>query len=135
MLFCLWTLWVLQLGRRRSGKLRSFLSSAIAPDTFLREVPLAIVVSSSALHLVKAPGVLLANRMRFLEMLALARHLGKAGDAMLGKGLSFAHCHGPAEAIAALQEYGIAAGDAILVKGSNSVGLGRLVQHFTQGAG
>ncbi|WP_435418320.1 UDP-N-acetylmuramoyl-tripeptide--D-alanyl-D-alanine ligase [Parerythrobacter aurantius] len=65
------------------------------------------------------------------EMLTLARHLGKAGEAMLGKGLSFAHCHGPAEAIAALQEYGIAAGDAILVKGSNSVGLGKLVEHFT----
>ena len=65
------------------------------------------------------------------EMLALARHLGKAGDAVLGKGLSFAHCHGPAEAIAALQEYGIAAGDAILVKGSNSIGLGKLVEHFT----
>lgn len=65
------------------------------------------------------------------EMLALARHLGKAGEAMLGKGLSFAHCHGPAEAIAALQEFGLAAGDAILVKGSNSVGLGKLVDHFT----
>lgn len=65
------------------------------------------------------------------EMIALARHLGKAGDAMLGKGLSFAHCHGPAEAIAALQEFGLAAGDAILVKGSNSVGLGKLVEHFT----
>lgn len=65
------------------------------------------------------------------EMLALARHLGKAGDAMLGKGLSYVHCHGPAEAIAALQEFGLAAGDAILVKGSNSVGLGKLVEHFT----
>ncbi len=65
------------------------------------------------------------------EMRALARHLGKAREAMLGKGLSFAHCDGPAEAIAALQEYGLAAGDAILVKGSNSVGLGKLVDHFT----
>ena len=41
--FCL-----VQLSCRRCGKLRSFLSSAIAPDTFLREVPLAVVVSSSA---------------------------------------------------------------------------------------
>ena len=65
------------------------------------------------------------------EMIALARHLGKAGEAMLGKGLCFAHCDGPAEAIAALQEFGLAAGDAILVKGSNSVGLGKLVDHFT----
>lgn len=64
------------------------------------------------------------------EMRALARDLGKgAGNALAG-GLTFAHCDGPAEAIAALEEFGIAAGDAILVKGSNSVGLGRLVTHF-----
>ena len=65
------------------------------------------------------------------EMRALARHLGKGGGHALGKGLSFAHCDGPAEAIAALEEFGITAGDAILVKGSNSVGLGRLVARFT----
>lgn len=65
------------------------------------------------------------------EMRALTRDLGKgAGDA-LAEGLTFAHCDGPAEAIAALEEFGIAGGDAILVKGSNSVGLGRLVAHFT----
>ena len=34
------------------------------------------------------------------------------------------------EAIAALEEFGLNAGDAILVKGSNAVGLGRLVDHF-----
>ena len=33
---------------RRCGKLRSFLSSAIAPNTFLRQPPLTVVVSSSA---------------------------------------------------------------------------------------
>lgn len=66
------------------------------------------------------------------EMLPLVRHLGKAGAATLGKGLTFAHCDGPAEAIAALQEFGLTAGDAILVKGSNSVGLGKLVDHFTR---
>ena len=50
-----------QLSCRRCGKLRSFLSSAIAPDTFLREVPLAVVVSSSAwwlqtrIYLVRIP--------------------------------------------------------------------------------
>ncbi len=64
------------------------------------------------------------------EMTALVRDLGKgAADALAG-GLSFAHCEGPAEAISALEEYGITSGDAILVKGSNSVGLGRLVAHF-----
>ncbi|WP_041684969.1 UDP-N-acetylmuramoyl-tripeptide--D-alanyl-D-alanine ligase [Erythrobacter litoralis] len=66
------------------------------------------------------------------EMLALARHLGKAGSGTLGKTPAFAHCDGPAEAIAALQEYGLTAGDAILVKGSNSIGLGKLVDHFTR---
>lgn len=65
------------------------------------------------------------------EMRALALHLGKGGGHALGKGLSFAHCDGPAEAIAALEEFGITAGDAILVKGSNSIGLGRLVTRFT----
>ena len=39
---------MVQLRCRRSGKLRSFLSSAIAPNTFLRQAPLTVVVSSSA---------------------------------------------------------------------------------------
>ena len=39
-----------------------------------------------------------------------------------------------AEAIAALAQFGLAQGDAVLVKGSNSVGLGRLVTHFTDHA-
>lgn len=64
------------------------------------------------------------------EMDALARELGKASAHSLGKGLSFAHCDSPAEAIAALEEFGVNAGDAILIKGSNSVGLGALVSHF-----
>lgn len=64
------------------------------------------------------------------EMRALAQHLGKGGGNALGNGLSFAHCQDPAEAIAALEEFGITAGDAILVKGSNSIGLGRLVARF-----
>ncbi len=64
------------------------------------------------------------------EMGALSRELGKASAISLGKGLSFAHCNSPAEAIAALEEFGVNAGDAILVKGSNSVGLGALVSHF-----
>ena len=64
------------------------------------------------------------------EMVALARELGKAGQNALGKGLGFAHCEGPGEAIAALEEFGLVAGDAVLVKGSNSVGLARLVSHF-----
>ena len=39
------------------------------------------------------------------------------------------------EAIAALEAFGLAAGDAVLVKGSNSVGLGRVVARFVDRAG
>ncbi|MCL9998645.1 MAG: UDP-N-acetylmuramoyl-tripeptide--D-alanyl-D-alanine ligase [Erythrobacter sp.] len=66
------------------------------------------------------------------EMAALAEELGKAATTSLGKEPSFAHCEGPAEAIALLGQFGLAHGDAVLVKGSNSVGLGRLVSHFTE---
>ena len=69
------------------------------------------------------------------EMRALAGELGKLGPASLGKAPSFAHCNGPDEAMAALSEYSLTQGDAVLVKGSNSVGLGRLVTHFTSAAG
>ena len=65
------------------------------------------------------------------EMRALADELGKAAAAPLGKPATFAHCQGPAEALALLGQFGLADGDAVLVKGSNSVGLGRLVSHFT----
>jgi UDP-N-acetylmuramoyl-tripeptide--D-alanyl-D-alanine ligase len=66
------------------------------------------------------------------EMAALADELGKGGSPLLGKALTFAHCGTPAEAIAALAEFGLVGGDAVLVKGSNSVGLGRLVAHYTE---
>ena len=65
------------------------------------------------------------------EMFALARELGKAPKNMLGNRVAYAHCQGPGEAIAALEEFGLTGGDAVLVKGSNSVGLGRVVAHFT----
>ena len=73
------------------------------------------------------------------EMLALARQLsgqlsrqlGKADSGALGNPLPYAHCENAGEAIAALEEFGLAGGDAVLVKGSNSVGLARLVDHFT----
>jgi UDP-N-acetylmuramoyl-tripeptide--D-alanyl-D-alanine ligase len=64
------------------------------------------------------------------EMAVLARELGKGAHNPLGKPLAFAHCQGPGEAIAALEEFGLAGGDAVLVKGSNSVGLARVVAHF-----
>ncbi len=64
------------------------------------------------------------------EMRALARELGKGGGAPVAAPVSFAHCDSPGEAIAALEEFGLAGGDAVLVKGSNSIGLGRLVAHL-----
>jgi UDP-N-acetylmuramoyl-tripeptide--D-alanyl-D-alanine ligase len=64
------------------------------------------------------------------EMLALARELGTAAHKRLGKAIPYAHCQNPGEAIAALEEFGLTGGDAVLVKGSNSVGLGRVVAHF-----
>ncbi len=64
------------------------------------------------------------------EMRALASELGKAGAGPLGKVPILAHCANPGEAIAALEEWGLAGGDVVLVKGSNSVGLARVVSHF-----
>ena len=64
------------------------------------------------------------------EMLPLARELGKGSAGTLGKLSHFAHAANAGEAIAALEEFGLVGGDAVLVKGSNSVGLARLVAHF-----
>jgi UDP-N-acetylmuramoyl-tripeptide--D-alanyl-D-alanine ligase len=61
------------------------------------------------------------------EMGALADELGKSGAAALGKPIAFAHCASLGEARQALMDFGVESGDAILVKGSNSVGLGELV--------
>ena len=64
------------------------------------------------------------------EMTALARELGKPANNVLGNRVAYAHCLNPGEAIAALEEFGLAGGDAVLVKGSNSVGLGQVVARF-----
>jgi UDP-N-acetylmuramoyl-tripeptide--D-alanyl-D-alanine ligase len=69
------------------------------------------------------------------EMRALADELGKSAGGMLGKALRFAHCRTPAEAQIALADFGVESGDAILVKGSNSVGLGSLVAALTDKQG
>ena len=61
------------------------------------------------------------------EMAALAEELGKSLNSSLGKPLAFAHCANVDEARGALVDFGLAGGDAILIKGSNSVGLGALV--------
>ena len=66
------------------------------------------------------------------EMRALARELGKPAFNSLGNPLEWEHCNSAEEAIGMLEDFGIVAGDAVLVKGSNSVGLGKLVDHFTR---
>ncbi|NBC36842.1 UDP-N-acetylmuramoyl-tripeptide--D-alanyl-D-alanine ligase [Novosphingobium sp. FSY-8] len=61
------------------------------------------------------------------EMTPLAEELGKLPKSALGKSMAIAHCQNTDEARKILADYGLATGDAILVKGSNSVGLGALV--------
>ena len=68
-------------------------------------------------------------------MAPLARELGKGGVPSLGIPPSYAHCDSADEAIGLLEDYGIVAGDAILVKGSNFMGLGKLVEHFAHREG
>ena len=69
------------------------------------------------------------------EMSALADELGKAADPALGKGPRFAHCQTVEQAVDKLREFGLASGDAILVKGSNSVGLAALVSALSPNDG
>ncbi|WP_333837058.1 UDP-N-acetylmuramoyl-tripeptide--D-alanyl-D-alanine ligase [Novosphingobium sp.] len=62
------------------------------------------------------------------EMAALAQALGKSAGDPLAATLQVDHVQTSAEAAAVLAAIGISGGDAILVKGSNSVGLGALVK-------
>ncbi|KEO90402.1 UDP-N-acetylmuramoylalanyl-D-glutamyl-2, 6-diaminopimelate--D-alanyl-D-alanine ligase [Erythrobacter longus] len=68
------------------------------------------------------------------EMRALAGELGRRSGDALGFKPTFYHCSTPGEAIEALDAFGLTHGDTVLVKGSNSVGLGGLVSHYTSNA-
>jgi len=61
------------------------------------------------------------------EMAALVGELGKPAGGALGKAIPFAHCKSVSQAVDAVRALGLESGDAILVKGSNSVGLAELV--------
>jgi UDP-N-acetylmuramoyl-tripeptide--D-alanyl-D-alanine ligase len=61
------------------------------------------------------------------EMTALADELGKPVAGSLGNSPPFAHCETVAQAVEAVRAFGLEGGDALLVKGSNSVGLAKLV--------
>ncbi|MFM6832068.1 MAG: UDP-N-acetylmuramoyl-tripeptide--D-alanyl-D-alanine ligase [Novosphingobium sp.] len=65
------------------------------------------------------------------EMAALASALGKSGAGSLAAAIDVAHVENTAEAAECLAAGGVRGGDAILVKGSNSVGLGALVRTLT----
>ncbi|WP_390586310.1 UDP-N-acetylmuramoyl-tripeptide--D-alanyl-D-alanine ligase [Erythrobacter sp. MTPC3] len=65
------------------------------------------------------------------EMRHLAAQLGKGTADPLGFVPGFDHCQDSAEAIAQLEQFGLTHGDVVLVKGSNFLGLGKLVTHFT----
>jgi len=67
------------------------------------------------------------------EMRALAEALGKSGAGSLGKRIDVAHVADAAAALALLSGEGLEGGDAVLVKGSNSVGLGAVVRALTAG--
>lgn len=69
------------------------------------------------------------------EMAALAAELGKPGVSELGKPVPFAHCANAGEAVDALLAFGLEREDAILVKGSNSVGLASLVTALSKQEG
>ncbi len=66
------------------------------------------------------------------EMGVLADELGKSSQTLLGKTPGIAHCGSARDAQQCLRELGVEGGDAILVKGSNSVGLGTLVAALAQ---
>ncbi len=61
------------------------------------------------------------------EMAALAGELGKPARGELGKAIPFDHCETVEQAVEAVRALGLESGDAVLVKGSNSVGLAKLV--------
>src|SRR3546814_8227328 len=55
--------------------------------------------------------------------------------AELGKPVPFAHCANVGEAVDALRAFGLERDDAVLVKGSNSVGLASLVTELSKQEG
>ncbi|SFF84979.1 UDP-N-acetylmuramoyl-tripeptide--D-alanyl-D-alanine ligase [Novosphingobium sp. CF614] len=69
------------------------------------------------------------------EMAALARELGKSDPNSLGKTVAFAHCPNVRDAMDTLRAFGLERDDAILVKGSNSVGLASLVTMLSKQEG
>ncbi|WP_298336964.1 UDP-N-acetylmuramoyl-tripeptide--D-alanyl-D-alanine ligase [uncultured Erythrobacter sp.] len=64
----------------------------------------------------------------------LAAELSKRHAKSLGFVPSFEHCATTKDAISVLGKFGLTNGDVVLVKGSNFMGLGALVTHYTKAA-
>ncbi|WP_374411024.1 UDP-N-acetylmuramoyl-tripeptide--D-alanyl-D-alanine ligase [Novosphingobium colocasiae] len=71
--------------------------------------------------------VLVGDEMAPLAEALAAGEPGKTGAGSLGKAVAFAQCNSAKEALEAVRTFGLEREDAILVKGSNSVGLSALV--------
>ena len=69
------------------------------------------------------------------EMRVLARELAKPVGGSFTTGPTFLHCANAGEAVNALEGYGLVGGDAVLVKGSNSIGLASVVSGLTKREG
>lgn len=79
--------------------------------------------------------VLVGEEMAPLAKVLDEGELGKSEGAKLGKTVAFAHCGSVGEAVDALRAFGLERDDAILVKGSNSVGLASLVTALSKQEG
>ena len=117
-----------QLGQTPSGRRIAVLGSMKELGEFGRAFHIALAEPIAAAKVDHA--ILVGDEMR-----ALGLELGKAQGQSLGFDGSFTHCDDADKAIEALEDFGMVSGDAILVKGSNSVGLGRLVEHLTRREG
>ncbi|AXB77450.1 UDP-N-acetylmuramoyl-tripeptide--D-alanyl-D-alanine ligase [Novosphingobium sp. P6W] len=79
--------------------------------------------------------LLVGEEMAALAKVLGAAELGKSGASDLGKTAPFAHCPSVREAVETLRAFGLQRDDAILVKGSNSVGLSALVTALSKQEG
>jgi UDP-N-acetylmuramoyl-tripeptide--D-alanyl-D-alanine ligase len=112
-----------QLGQTPSGRRIAVLGSMKELGDFAEGFHAALLepVKAADLDLVVLVGP---------EMLALERELRNSGmQAVHGKP-ECVHCASPAEAVEQLREFGLLGGDAVLVKGSNSLGLNKVVDEL-----
>ena len=76
--------------------------------------------------------VLVGEEMAPLAQALLNQPLGKSAAGALGKRIDVAHVPNAGEALALVTAYKLEGGDAVLVKGSNSVGLAALVEALSK---